>query len=216
MQARSFSTLAASIALAAALALVATPAAAQMDVLVVEGATHAAGGAEATQDVFVTELCDESQSAHVGSANGGVWRAPNEASTSPSDVAAPPAESDALKYNFGGIEGAGAEEAHAPCQDVDSGQQEAQIGLLLPAVQRPRPVADGETETANDPEMPICANCGADAQVQAQQNEAEEQPRRLPNFSVSLGGVTVGSGGVSVAVGDVNGDGGSARREARR
>ena len=60
------------------------------------------------------------------------------------------------------------------------------------------------------PELPICANCGADAPAQAQQQVApEERPqrRRAPNFSFSIGGVSIGSGGVSVAAGDVDGDG---------
>jgi hypothetical protein len=73
------------------------------------------------------------------------------------------------------------------------------------------------TETAIDPEMPICANCGADVQAEAQaepQQEAErERPRR--SFSISIGGVTLSSdGGVAIAVGDVTGDGRGSRSES--
>ena len=68
------------------------------------------------------------------------------------------------------------------------------------------------------PEMPICANCGADVATATRAAAApaaattEERPRRRV-FSLSIGGITVSSdGGVNVAVGDVTGDG---RREDR-
>lgn len=74
--------------------------------------------------------------------------------------------------------------------------------------------------TAVVPEQPVCGYCGADAQAQAQQQAApEERPqrRRAPNFSFSIGGVSIGSGGVSVAAGDVDGDGrGESRRRPER
>jgi hypothetical protein len=69
------------------------------------------------------------------------------------------------------------------------------------------------------PEIPICAHCGADAEAQAheseqsEQSEQRERPRR--NFSLTIGGVTVGTGGVNVAAGDVTGDGRGESRSRR-
>ncbi|MEZ6022986.1 MAG: hypothetical protein R3C16_06140 [Hyphomonadaceae bacterium] len=51
----------------------------------------------------------------------------------------------------------------------------------------------------------------------AEEEEAAqaEQPRRRRNFSITIGGVSVGANGVNVAVGDVNGDGRSSRGPSR-
>lgn len=103
-------------------------------------------------------------------------------------------------------------------QGVSAGASEPQAALIVPAVQRVREAAASEQPV--DPEMPVCPHCGADvaanqqAAAPAQQPDARsERPRR--NFSISIGGVTVGTNGVNVAVGDVNGDGGNARSRGR-
>jgi hypothetical protein len=99
--------------------------------------------------------------------------------------------------------------------------------VVLNAEQAPAPAARGTgTLTLSNgngpalvPEMPICANCGADAQAQARHQAPEERPqrRRAPDFSFSIGGVSIGSGGVSVAAGVVDGDGrGESRRRPER
>ena len=66
----------------------------------------------------------------------------------------------------------------------------------------------GATESApRDPEQPICAHCGSDVAAAPAAAATEERPRRRV-FSLSIGGITVGSdGSVNVAVGDVTGDG---------
>lgn len=126
-----------------------------------------------------------------------------------------------------------------PPENAPSAQQGVQAqgahqaGLLVPAVQKIResaarraadPAMDGVVvlDTALPqgaavmPEQPACAHCGADILQQqaapaAASAAAEEQPRRRRGggFSLSIGGVTFGSGGVSVAAGDVTGDGSS-------
>ncbi|QGZ96407.1 hypothetical protein [Terricaulis silvestris] len=66
----------------------------------------------------------------------------------------------------------------------------------------------GATESApRDPEQPVCGHCGADVAAAPVAATTEERPRRRV-FSLSIGGITVGSdGSVNVAVGDVTGDG---------
>lgn len=117
---------------------------------------------------------------------------------------------------------------------VQAPPQEARIGLLLPAVQKAQaPAASAEQAaapvrgtltlsngngTAVVPEQPLCGYCVADAQAQQQASpEGRPQRRRAPNFSFSIGGVSIGSGGVSVAAGDVDGAGcGESRRRPER
>ena len=258
MQARFATTLFASTALVA-LALAATTASAQTDVLTVEGRG-------------VGEACS-GQTIHVSGASGGVWKTVDTgrgaaASAAPSGVTTAPAEARFDAYvAIDGVDGESSDDPHrdppaeAPnCPTAESGRPaaganvqnpqdpQAMIGLLVPAVQKVRsaasragnPQMDGvvllnqEEEQATGtgtltltnggqavvPEPPVCGSCSPDVPVrpqpQAQQQQAEEQrerPRR--NFSISIGGVTFGTGGVSVAAGDVDGDGRAAPSSSR-
>lgn len=125
--------------------------------------------------------------AHIGSANGGVWKTTNGGAAEAAEVEAPAGTAAGLLLPAVQVSRDTPNPPpppppppNAPAQmGVEAPQDEA-AGLLLPAVQK-----------AQDPP----------------QEAQEERPRRRGGFSLSIGGVTVGTGGVNVAVGDVTGDG---------